>query len=389
MWQVFWTWWVGDAVGAIAVAPILLTWAAKKWRRLTSREIAEAAALLVVLVGACLLIFQRNSVPAYAIFPPLIWAALRFDTRVGAASVAIVTGLTIAATVAGQGPFASSSVTESLLQLETFTCIMATTTLLLAAATSERHLVEAQIDVRNQELDNALEELHSVNDAITARRQMTAEIAHELRNPLMTISGYTEAIRDGDLPATTDRFEAILRQTQRLEQLVADLRTLSLADVGKLPLSLQLVPSTELLEATIESFSVEATEKQVRLEIHPEHEHVQANADPGRLSQVLGNLVSNALRHTPPGGSIHISSYRDGEDVVLRVEDTGEGIAEAELPLVFERYYRAEAGKRHASGSGLGLPIVKALVEAHGGSITVHSQPAKGTKFTIRLPAAA
>jgi two-component system sensor histidine kinase BaeS len=216
---------------------------------------------------------------------------------------------------------------------------------------------------------------------------MTAEIAHELKSPLSTISGYSQTIRDGNLSATPERLTAILRQAQRLEQIVGDLRTLSLSDVGALMVSMQVVPITELIHSVVENYAVEVEQRDVELASLAEAGVGDVEVDPGRFSQVLTNLVSNALRHTPAGGSIQVTARRDGESTIVSVADTGEGIAEAELPLIFERYYRAgDNGKDVTTGSGLGLPIAKALVEAHGGSIWAESRLGEGTVFTIRLP---
>ena len=223
-----------------------------------------------------------------------------------------------------------------------------------------------------------------------ARRQMTADIAHELRNPLTIITGYVEALRDGELAPTTDRLNAVLRQARRLGRAVDDLRTLSLADIGGLTLLVAPLDPVELLQATVNSYAVQAQQANVALTWQAQGELGEIQGDEERLSQVLSNLVSNALRHTPAGGSVHLESHLEGSWLVLTVADTGEGIAPDELPHIFDRLFRAgQPAERDRSGSGLGLAIVQALVSAHRGTIEAQSRRGVGTTFTIRLPATA
>jgi signal transduction histidine kinase len=249
-----------------------------------------------------------------------------------------------------------------------------------SAARRERAL-SSEISARNVQLEDA-------NDVLRARRQMTADIAHELRNPLTTISGYAQAIRSGELDPTPERLDAIHRQTERLNGIIEDLRTLSLADVGTLALTMKLLAPGDILHATAESYAVEAQERGITLDCSIEDELPPINADAQRLSQVLGNLVSNALRHTLAGGRVTLTGRSEPHWVVIGIADSGEGIAPKELPFIFDRFYRAPSrDSRSGSGSGLGLAIAKALVTAHSGTIEVDSALGQGTTFTIRLPA--
>jgi integral membrane sensor domain MASE1 len=163
LWQSFWTWSVGDVVGAAVVAPILLTLKGVPWTKPAPARILEAAGITACVFGVGIAMFHTGVVPAYAVFPPLIWAALRFGPRGATGTVLVVTGMTIAYTIRGAGPFTAASVTESLAALETFTVIVATTTLLLSAATSERHTAQAKAAALDSELDSALGELRSVS----------------------------------------------------------------------------------------------------------------------------------------------------------------------------------------------------------------------------------
>jgi signal transduction histidine kinase len=226
-------------------------------------------------------------------------------------------------------------------------------------------------------------QLHRANQL---RKQMTADIAHDLRTPLMVISGYLEALRDGTLQPTPSRFEAMSQEALLLMRLVEDLRTLSLADAGELKLVYQAVEPRELLEHIRQSFEPAAGEKQIVLSVEASTELPMLRIDRERMAQVLANLVSNALRYTPAGGSVKLLAYQEKGGVKMVVADTGSGIPEDKLPNIFERFYRVEESRHETQGeSGLGLAIAKSIVEAHQGTITATSQPGVGTSMTITL----
>jgi signal transduction histidine kinase len=221
-----------------------------------------------------------------------------------------------------------------------------------------------------------------------ARRQMTADVAHELRTPLTVIAGYIESMRDGVLPPTPQRMAVIYAEIEHLQHLVGDLRTLSQADAGELKLNRQPVEPAELLRQTAAAFEHQAAQKGVRLEVAADGaEPAVVWADELRLAQVLDNLLSNALRHTPAGGQVRLGLTRQPSAVTLTVQDTGPGIPPEDLPRVFERFYRADRSRSEDGASGLGLAIAKALVEAHGGSLEARSTLGQGSTFSMRLPA--
>jgi two-component system, OmpR family, sensor histidine kinase BaeS len=229
----------------------------------------------------------------------------------------------------------------------------------------------------------------AVARANTARRQMTADVAHELRSPLTVIAGYIEAMRDGVLAPTPERLSVIYGEMEHLQHLVGDLRLLSQADAGELKLNQQPLAPRELLEQTSAAFAHQAAQKGVRLELLVTGDPPKVRADETRLAQVLDNLLSNALRYTPLGGRIVLGAEAAHGRVAFTVQDTGPGIAPEALPFVFDRFYRADASRSADTGeSGLGLAIAKAIVEAHGGSLRVSSVVGEGTGFSIELPAA-
>ena len=223
------------------------------------------------------------------------------------------------------------------------------------------------------------------------RRNLTADVAHELRTPLHIIQGNLEGILDGVYAPDPDHIEATLEETRTLARLVNDLHTLSQAEAGQLPLTLEAVDVTDLLADIQTSFSGQAEAKNISLTVGFDGKPVtlMVQGDAGRLDQVLSNLVMNAIRHTPAGGEIALYAERENGFVCLSVRDTGEGIAPEDLPYIFNRFWRGDKSRTHADGvgGGLGLAIAKQLVEAHHGTIDVISTPDQGTTFTISLPA--
>jgi two-component system sensor histidine kinase BaeS len=223
--------------------------------------------------------------------------------------------------------------------------------------------------------------------SIQVRRQMTADIAHELRTPLTVIAGYIESMADGVLAPTPERLAVIYAEIEHLQHLVGDLRTLSQADAGELTLHKQPVAPEELIQRAQAAFELRAEQKGITLEVQPDRQAPPVVVDEIRMTQVLSNLLSNALRYTPAGGRIVLGATARGDGVDLSVHDTGQGIPPADLPFVFNRFYRADKSRTDESESGLGLAIVKALVEAHGGTIEALSELGRGTTMRIHLPA--
>lgn len=250
-----------------------------------------------------------------------------------------------------------------------------------------------QVPVRSNdelgELAGAFNKMSSeISRSVNARRQMTADIAHELRTPLSLILGHAEAVHDGVLPPTRENFEIIREEATRLEHLVNDLRTLSLADAGELTMSLQTAEPERLLQEVASLYQYQTQRKDVRLDLDIGSPLSQIDVDPGRMTQVLTNILDNALRHTPEGGRIILSARDIDDKVELSVEDSGPGLQADDLERIFNRFYRTDASRQRdgLGGSGLGLAIAKSIVQAHGGQASAESEPGKGLKVIIRLP---
>jgi signal transduction histidine kinase len=232
----------------------------------------------------------------------------------------------------------------------------------------------------------------SLQRAEQNRRVMTADIAHELRTPIAIQRAHLEALQDGVYPLTQENLQPILEQTNLLARLVDDLRTLALADAGELRLERTPTDLAALACRVVDLFRPEAEARGLQLLIQcPPAEHFPpVSVDPQRVEQILNNLVSNALRYTPEGGSISVDLRRTDKFVELSVADTGPGIPPEDLSRVFERFYRADRSRsREQGGTGLGLAIARQLALAHGGDLSAANRaggPAGGAIFTLRLP---
>jgi signal transduction histidine kinase len=219
------------------------------------------------------------------------------------------------------------------------------------------------------------------------RKQMTADIAHELRTPLSLILGHADAVHDGIIPPTKENFEIIRDEAVRLEQLVEDLRTMSLADAGELSIDPQPVSPQKLLDDLEATYQQIAGQKDVKIRTDTPSELPMLDVDPGRMTQVLTNILENALQHTPAGGEIALSAKRVRAGVELSIRDSGPGLEGEEVERIFDRFYRAdEARDREAGGSGLGLAIARSIVQAHNGTIRADSAPGQGLTVVITLP---
>ena len=220
------------------------------------------------------------------------------------------------------------------------------------------------------------------------RRRMLADLAHEMRTPLATVDAHLEAVEDGVRALDRDTLDVIRDSTQRLRRLGEDIASVSRAEEGGLDISPRAVEAAALARAAAEVARDRYAAKGVRLTVDPGSAG-RVRVDPDRMAQVLGNLLDNALRHTPAGGRVTLSCRRSDDWVEYAVADTGEGVDPAYLPHLFDRFYRVDTARdRRSGGSGIGLSIAKALVEAHGGTISATSAGrGDGSTFVVRLPA--
>ncbi len=225
-----------------------------------------------------------------------------------------------------------------------------------------------------------------------SRRRLLTDLAHEIRTPLASMEIAVESLEDGALDPGPDVWRILSDQIDRISRLADDLGQVSAAEEGRLNLAPRPTDPTELAEAAVLAARDGFERKGVALDLQPfAGDPALIDVDASRIGQVLGNLLSNALRHTPAGGRVEVTAEDDGADVVLAVSDDGEGIPAEHLPRIFDRFYRVDAARdRDHGGTGVGLAISRAIARAHGGELTVESEgPGRGSTFTLRLPRSA
>jgi signal transduction histidine kinase len=240
-----------------------------------------------------------------------------------------------------------------------------------------------------EELSEAFDSLvESLNEKETLRQNMVTDIAHELRNPLATIKAHLEGIQDGVVTMDDAAVKSILEDVDLLSGLIEDLRELAFIESGQIKLARAPLDPGELLQEVAARYSTNLESAGVSVSIQVEPDTPQAMADPMRMIQVLSNLLRNAICHSPEGGAVTLAARREGQAVRIEVTDTGTGIPTADLPHIFDRFYRAELpGGAEAGGTGIGLAVARSLVEAQGGTIHAESELGKGTTLSFTVPA--
>jgi signal transduction histidine kinase len=408
------TWWLGDAAGALVVAPLLVLWGAGAPRPLSRARALEAAALLLALVLTGLVVFggfQPLSVKRYPIefltFPALVWAAFRFGPRATATACFLLSGLAIGGTLRGLGPFAGESPNESLLLLQAFMGVAAVMSLALAAAVLERQRAEArtraieeqlrQVEARKQEeaqaarLALAQAARAEAEAAVAARDEFLSVAAHELKTPLTGLQLAVQLLLrqfDRDAPLDPAQFRRALdvveRQSVKLARLVTQLLETVRLQGGRLELDRKVEDVSGLVARAVEQAQATTRRHELALSGPPA---IRAQVDALRLEQVIVNLLDNAIKFSPDGGRIDVElTASQGAWVRLAVRDRGIGIPAERRPHIFERFYQAHA-QSAPGGLGLGLYVSRRLVELHGGEITAEFPEDGGTRFVVRLPA--
>ncbi len=271
--------------------------------------------------------------------------------------------------------------------------------------TMSRYVAEGHYDQRLEvsgslkddqldELDQLALAFNQMTDKIEKtemmRSQLIGDVTHELRTPLTAIKGYMEGMRDGVIPTTSDTFQQIFQEADRLQGLVNDLQELSRVEAGVYQLNLQSVAPVTLVNAVMEQLKRQFANKGIHLETIIEENLPDMSIDKDRIQQVLVNLLGNALQYTSPGGRVTIGASLEKDHIIFSVADTGIGISADHLPFVFNRFYRTDKSRTRATGgTGIGLTIAQALVKAHNGRIWVKSAGEdKGSTFYFSLPIA-
>ena len=242
---------------------------------------------------------------------------------------------------------------------------------------------------RIKELDDLAAAINQLSDALgkqeNLRKRLTADVAHELRTPLTSLSSHLEAMMEGLWDPTPERLYSCFEEVKRLGTLVADLEQLARMESENLTLKKSRIDLFSLVKVVSETMNGEIKKKNQSFQMEGKPVFVEADKD--RISQVLANLLSNAVKYTPEGGSIKVLVSETSKYGIIKVTDNGIGIPERELPLIFERFYRSDKSRdRRTGGAGIGLAIVKSIVEAHGGTVTAESSKEEGSCFTVSIP---
>jgi signal transduction histidine kinase len=384
-------WWLGDAMSVLVVAPLLLVWSRWPPRSWSRARIAEGIALFGGLVVALALIFGPRVVPEsrplhYLMFPFVIAAAVRFGQPAIAVVNAVASATAIWGTAAGAGPFGGGDVAQGVVQAQLFLAVIAVTGLILAGAISERKHAE---DEREQMFARERAARSEAELANRAKDEFLAMLGHELRNPLAAITNATSVL---ERIASDDRFASaraiIARQAAHLSLLVDDLLDVARVQSGRVELQREAVDLGQLVERCAETL---ATAEHARdRELCISTASVRVDGDPARLEQIVTNLLGNALKYTPAGGHVWVEVRPERGRALVCVRDDGIGISRDLQPRVFDLFVQADRSLDGSKGGlGLGLTLVKRLVELHGGTVAVHSAGlGQGSEFTVELPLA-
>jgi len=382
-------WWLGDAIGDLLAAPLILVWADYKPRMRIQRW-AESAVLAAVIVVTGTLVFGTTPIAGevtrgreYMVFPLLIWAALRFGIRGSVTSTTLATVIAVVYTAMGRGPFAQGDLHGNLLSLQTFAGISGATFLVLGASIAERRKAAKDL--------NAAREI--AEGANRAKSGFLAVVSHELRTPLNAIMGYVELLLleiDGPLnPGQRGILERIRQSQRHLLSLIEDVLGFAQVEAGRLSFTLQPVRVRDAIAAIEPIIDQETKKKGLTVRIAEIPSDLGVQADPDKLRQVLLNLVTNAIKFTPTGGTVSVFAERADDRARIDVTDTGIGISAPNLQHVFEPFFQVDqGGTRKYPGVGLGLSIVRDVVLAMNGDVEIESEPGKGTKVSVLIPTA-
>jgi len=379
----WWLWWLGDALGGLIVAPLLLVWSDRRLLSSNRRSLIEGAILSVALVAASAIIFTgAGNVPvtAYGVFPFLIWAALRFGPVGAVTSAAATNAIAVWGTLLGGGPFAGAGPEKGLVVLQVFMAVAATTGLVVGAIAAQNK--EAQ--------EKAEQKAREMTEADHRKDEFLAMLGHELRNPLAAIVHAVELLGRRDTALVDRARDIVRRQTEHLSRLVGDLLDVSRITHGTVRLERRPVTLKELIGAAVETWRHLIVQKRQQMTVLIPDRAVWLDVDPTRFTQIIANLIHNAAKFTAEEGRIAITAEEEGGWLTLRIHDSGDGMSPELIAHAFELFVQGPRSlDRPKGGLGLGLTLVNRLVELHGGTIEARSEGiGLGSEFTVRVPVA-
>ena len=365
-------WWIGDMISILIITPLLLTWRTLPHENMSGKRWAELGLMSAFLLAAGVIIFlypfrsnHINFPRTYLMFPPLIWASLRFGQRGALSAILVFSILAVVGTIEGLSPFSALNAGESLAFLQVFMGITAVTCMILAAMREERREVEQRKD------------------------EFISMASHELRTPLTSLGGYIELLQRKFARQDNQEELRILSkmatQTKRLSGLIADLLDLSKIQTGGLAFAEEPVDVDALVAEVVESLQQSSARHQIYIEGSTQGEII---GDRERLGQVLTNLLTNAIKYSPNAEKIIVHLVHIQNELTVGVQDFGIGIPLAHREKVFERFYRVRNSQDRTffPGLGMGLYIAHQIIERHGGKIWVESAEGQGSTFSFSLP---
>ncbi len=383
------TWWLGDTIGILVFAPLFLAWQNNiQLPLMVKPKYLETAIFTILLISTSSLPFILNlpldivGYPlAFISFPFCIWAAYRYCMKQVTITIVIIMIVAIYGTITEQGPFHKDTLAESLFLLQTFMLIIVTTTLSLASAVFERQRFEFRL----------IEQREKAEELTLAKSQFMSNMSHELRTPLNAIIGFSHILEQDDSNLNKQQHEFINYISDagsHLLHLVNDLLDIEQGDAKKLNIQLTKVNLNTAMLESIRFIEHMADKRNISINFEKgTNEELHVFADKVRLRQVLINLLSNAAKYNPEGGSITVTcGKQDSSHTRIAITDTGDGISEEHIDKIFEPFNRAQIEGSRIEGSGIGLTVAQKLVELMHGTISVESEIGKGSTFTIILP---
>lgn len=400
------TWWLGDAVGVLLLAPALILWATDLPATGTRARWLETALSWTLLGLVTLCVFQSGKAMTVGHYPLavlafaiLIWIAVRLGARDAATAIVLCMGLAIWGTARGSGPFGGGAPHDALLALQAFMAVIGITALGLAVGVAERdrgedllhelnHSLERRIQERTSTLQTSVEQLQELDRLKTV---FVGIVSHELRTPLTSIKGLTDNLMEGVAGTLSDKHRHYISRIQlnadRLTRMLTELLDLSRIEAGELELHPSALSLSVLLCDVVDAFQPLARRKGIMIDLRCPTHLPDVHVDRDKLFQVVANLLENAVTFTPEDGHIDlVTSVRDHWYLQVEVSDTGCGIPKEHAAKVFDKFYRVQSTPLHHGGAGLGLAIARGLVELHGGTITVESEAGQGARFVFTVP---
>ncbi len=387
-WQIWFTWWLGDASGDLVVAPLLLLWSIpatqRKWNRAQAIEVSVLLLLLLALAeivfGGWFPISAQNYPISFLCGPVVIWTAFRFTPRETATGIFILSGVAIWGTLHGFGPFGMRTENQSLLMLQSWTAALTITAMAIAAAISERNRAYAAVEQQKE----------AVEAANRTKDNFLAMLSHELRTPLTPVIAAIDALEADTSPSDLAKCSlSMIRRNVELEsQLIDDLLDLTRIAKDKLQLRFGSIDAHEVIENVVDICRAEAQERCLNLRVNLRAAAHHVLADAAKFQQIIWNLVKNAIKFTGENGDITIlSTNPQSQTLAISIQDTGIGIEPEIMNRIFDPFEQGERSfQRRYGGLGLGLAISKSLTQAHGGTLTAKSDGRDhGSTFVLSM----